>query len=47
MDLKVDNGGIQEDEGLGWGKSFFASTKSIQEIVRNDSQSVPERYIQE
>ncbi|XWS74937.1 hypothetical protein CRYUN_Cryun01aG0041300 [Craigia yunnanensis] len=33
MDLKVENGGIQEDKGLGWGKSFFASTKSVQEIT--------------
>ncbi|XP_021296096.1 protein SRG1-like [Herrania umbratica] len=45
MDLKVENGCIQEDNGLGWGKSL--PVKSVLEIVRNDSQSVPERYIQE
>ncbi|XWS07731.1 hypothetical protein CRYUN_Cryun41cG0015400 [Craigia yunnanensis] len=45
MDLKVENGCIQEDKGLGWEKSL--PVHSVQEIVRNDSQSVPERCIQE
>ncbi|XWS74938.1 hypothetical protein CRYUN_Cryun01aG0041400 [Craigia yunnanensis] len=44
MDLKVENRCIQEDKGLGWGKSL--PVQSVQEIVRNDSQSIPERYIQ-
>ncbi|TXG49816.1 hypothetical protein EZV62_025691 [Acer yangbiense] len=35
---------VQEDEGLGWGKSL--PVHSVQEMVRKDSQSVPERYIQ-
>ncbi|KAK0592597.1 hypothetical protein LWI29_022056 [Acer saccharum] len=42
---EVDNGSVQEDEGLGWGKSL--PVPSVQEMVRKDSQSVPERYIQE
>ncbi|MBA0697613.1 hypothetical protein Goari_021147 [Gossypium aridum] len=45
MDLKVENGCIKEDKGLGWGKSL--PVQSVQEIVRNGYQSVPERYIQE
>ncbi|OMP08403.1 Oxoglutarate/iron-dependent dioxygenase [Corchorus olitorius] len=45
MDLKVENGSIEEDKGIGWGKSL--PVQSVQEIVRNDPQSVPERYIQE
>ncbi|KAK2637334.1 hypothetical protein Ddye_032126 [Dipteronia dyeriana] len=36
---------VQEDEGLGWGKSL--PVPSVQEMVRKDSQSVPERYIQD
>ncbi|KAK4836383.1 hypothetical protein QYF36_022257 [Acer negundo] len=36
---------VQEDEGLGWGKSL--PVPSVQEMVRKDSQSLPERYIQE
>ena len=45
MDTKAENGAKQEDQGLGWGKSL--PVPSVQEIVRNDSLSVPERYIQE
>ncbi|KAH7548126.1 hypothetical protein JRO89_XS14G0071100 [Xanthoceras sorbifolium] len=45
MDCEVDNGSVQEDEGLGWGKSL--PVPRVQEMVRNDSESVPERYIQE
>ena len=46
MDLKVENGGIQEDKWLGWG-SLSLPVQSVQEIVRNDSQSIPESFIQE
>ncbi|PKI72348.1 hypothetical protein CRG98_007218 [Punica granatum] len=35
----------KEDGGLGWGGSL--SVPSVQEIVRNDSGSVPERYIRQ
>ncbi|KAH9702302.1 Fe2OG dioxygenase domain-containing protein [Citrus sinensis] len=45
MDPEVGNGCVQEDEELGWGKSL--PVPSVQEIVRNDSLCVPERYIQE
>lgn len=45
MDLKVENGCIEEDKTLGFGKSLHV--QSVQEIVRNDSHSVPDRYIQE
>ncbi|KAJ6325219.1 hypothetical protein OIU76_012326 [Salix suchowensis] len=45
MDPNVENGGMQGDEVLGWGKSL--SVPSVQEMVREDSQCVPERYIQE
>ncbi|XP_022764519.1 protein SRG1-like [Durio zibethinus] len=45
MDLKVETGGAYKDERLGWGKSL--PVPSIQDIVRNDFQSVPERYIHE
>ncbi|XP_059669683.1 protein SRG1-like [Cornus florida] len=44
MDSKVENGGVHDDQGFGWGSSI--PVPSVQEIVRNDSQSVPERYIQ-
>ncbi|XP_059669208.1 protein SRG1-like [Cornus florida] len=45
MDSKVENGGVNgDDKGWSWGSS--KPVPSIQEIVRNDSQSVPERYIQ-
>lgn len=40
-----ENGCVQEDEGLGWGKSL--PVPSVQEIVRNDPLRVPEKYIQE
>lgn len=36
---------LDADKGLGWGKSL--RVPSVQEIVRNDSECVPERYIQE
>ncbi|OMO96778.1 Oxoglutarate/iron-dependent dioxygenase [Corchorus olitorius] len=42
---RVQNGGSKEDEGSDWGKSL--PVPSIQEIVRNDPQAVPERFIQE
>ncbi|CAK7325728.1 unnamed protein product [Dovyalis caffra] len=45
MDPKVENGAIQEDDVRVWGKSLPVS--SVQEMVRKDSQSLPERYIQE
>lgn len=45
MELKAESGGVQEEEKLGWGWSLPVS--SIQEIVRNDSHSIPERYVQE
>ncbi|KAJ0044941.1 hypothetical protein Pint_06347 [Pistacia integerrima] len=45
MEPKAENRYVQEEEGLGWGKSL--PVPSVQEIVRNDSQIVPEKYIQE
>ncbi|PON45822.1 Oxoglutarate/iron-dependent dioxygenase [Parasponia andersonii] len=45
MDLEVENGGIEADRVRVWGKSL--PVPSVQEMVRNDSESVPERYIQE
>ncbi|XWS74941.1 hypothetical protein CRYUN_Cryun01aG0041700 [Craigia yunnanensis] len=45
MELKVESEGVQEEEKLGWGRSL--PVPSIHEIVRNDSHSIPERYIQE
>ncbi|KAL9388766.1 hypothetical protein Peur_017371 [Populus x canadensis] len=45
MDPNVENGSMQGDEVLGWGKSL--PVPSVQEMVRKDSQCVPERYIQE
>jgi hypothetical protein len=45
MDPNVENGSMQGDEPLGWGKSL--PVPSVQEMVRKDSQCVPERYIQE
>lgn len=44
MGTEIENGGAKEDEVLGWGSSM--PVPSVQEIVRNDSRSVPERYIQ-
>ncbi|XVF75296.1 hypothetical protein PTKIN_Ptkin13bG0175800 [Pterospermum kingtungense] len=41
--LETKNGKAYKDERLGWGKSL--PVPSIQEIVRNDSKSVPERCI--
>lgn len=35
--------GTQEDEGLGFGSSL--PVPSVQEIVRNDARTIPERYI--
>ncbi|XP_022748497.1 protein SRG1-like [Durio zibethinus] len=45
MEVKVESGGVQEEEKLGWGRSL--PVPSIHEIVRNDSYSIPDRYIQE
>ncbi|KAG6760195.1 hypothetical protein POTOM_036698 [Populus tomentosa] len=45
MDPNVENGSMQGDEVLGWGKSL--PVPSVQEMVRKDSRCVPERYIQE
>ncbi|MFQ6647047.1 hypothetical protein Gotur_019310 [Gossypium turneri] len=45
MELIVVKARVEKGEGLGWGKSLLVP--SIQEILKNDSQSVPERYIQE
>ncbi|XVE52634.1 hypothetical protein DITRI_Ditri02bG0137800 [Diplodiscus trichospermus] len=45
MDLKIKNGGAYKNERLGWARSLPVS--SVQEIVRNDFRSVPERYIYE
>ena len=44
MDSKVE-GIDMKDEGLGWGKSL--PVPSVQEMVKNDSEFVPERYIQD
>ena len=45
MGSKVENGGKKEDgEGLGWGSSL--PVPSVQEMIRNDSKTIPERYIQ-
>ena len=44
MDSKVEEIGMK-DEGLGWGKSL--PVPSVQEMVKNDSEFVPERYIQD
>ena len=45
MEVKYENGREKEDGGLGWGKSI--PVPSVQEMVRNDQDSVPERYIQD
>ncbi|KAF8397444.1 hypothetical protein HHK36_016361 [Tetracentron sinense] len=45
MDLKVEDGGLQEDQGLGWGRSI--PVQSVQEMVRRDWQSVPDKYIRD
>lgn len=45
MDLKVEDGAKEADKGLGWGKSL--PVPSVHQIVRNDSECVPERYIRE
>lgn len=36
---------VEDSEVLGWGSSL--PVPSVQELARNDSQCVPERYIQE
>ncbi|KAE8702589.1 hypothetical protein F3Y22_tig00110482pilonHSYRG00406 [Hibiscus syriacus] len=38
-----DENGSEEDKGSDWGKSL--PVPSVQELVRNDPQSVPEKYI--
>ncbi|PON61010.1 hypothetical protein TorRG33x02_283200 [Trema orientale] len=45
MDLEIEHQGIKVDRVLGWGRSL--TVHSVQEMVRNDSEFVPERYIQE
>lgn len=35
---------VEDSEGLGWGSSL--PVPSAQELAKNDSQCVPERYIQ-
>ncbi|KAL4325931.1 hypothetical protein GQ457_11G009220 [Hibiscus cannabinus] len=40
----MENIGIEEEKGSDWGKSL--PVPSVQELVRNDPQSVPEKYIQ-
>ncbi|MBA0872030.1 hypothetical protein Goshw_005031, partial [Gossypium schwendimanii] len=45
MEVRVENGGSYEVGKSGWGKSL--PVPSIQEIVRSDFQSVPQRYIHE
>lgn len=39
----VNMGTMQDDDGLGYGSSL--PVPSVQEIVRNDAQNIPERYI--
>ncbi|KAK8611083.1 hypothetical protein V6N13_131147 [Hibiscus sabdariffa] len=41
---EMENMGIEEEKGSDWGKSL--PVPSVQELVRNDPQSVPEKYIQ-
>ncbi|KAL5567561.1 hypothetical protein UlMin_024136 [Ulmus minor] len=43
MDLKVE--GVNVEEGLGWGNSL--EVPSVQEIAKNVSEFVPEKYLQE
>nr|KJB76103.1 hypothetical protein B456_012G071800 [Gossypium raimondii] len=45
MEVRVENGGSCEVGKSGWGQSL--PVPSIQEIVRSDFQSVPQRYIHE
>lgn len=45
MELKVEKASVEKGRGLDWGKSLLVP--SIQETLKDDSQSVPERYIQE
>ncbi|KAI4307605.1 hypothetical protein L6164_030777 [Bauhinia variegata] len=45
MDVKTENRSMQDDNGLGWGKSL--PVPSVQEMVKNESDTVPERYIRE
>ncbi|KAI4299549.1 hypothetical protein L6164_032996 [Bauhinia variegata] len=45
MDVKVEIRSMEADDGLGWGSSL--QVPSVQEMVRIDSQTVPERYIRE
>ncbi|XP_020086196.1 protein SRG1-like [Ananas comosus] len=53
MELGMENGASykeqeeeeEEEEGLGWGKSL--PVQSVQELVRRDPSSVPERYIRD
>lgn len=45
MELDSSSGTMENSRGIGWGKSL--PVPSVQEIVRRDSNSVPERYIRE
>ncbi|EXB65271.1 hypothetical protein L484_025350 [Morus notabilis] len=45
MDPTSIEDGVKLDEGLGWGKSL--PVPSVQEMVRNDVEYVPERFIQD
>lgn len=45
MDPTSIEDGVKLDEGLGWGKSL--PVPSVQEMVRNDVECVPERFIQD
>ncbi|XAR66260.1 (S)-norcoclaurine synthase [Bertholletia excelsa] len=44
MDLKEENSSVEVDKSLGWGSSL--PVPSVQGMGRNDSKSIPERYIQ-
>ncbi|XP_048325366.2 oxoglutarate-dependent flavonoid 7-O-demethylase 1 [Ziziphus jujuba] len=43
--VKVENGGTKVDKEVGWGK--YLPVPNVQEMVKYDSESVPERYIKE
>ncbi|KAF7816419.1 protein SRG1-like [Senna tora] len=46
MEVNCEKSRQKEDDGLGWGKKSIP-VPSVQEMVRKDHQTVPERYIQE
>ena len=45
MDVKCESSSMENDGGLGWGKSL--PVPSVQEMVKNDSHTVPHRYIRD